>query len=246
MKRVKGPYIKFVYWLTGEDARVFKEEMERTGASVKAVRGVVCSPLDPLNRISLVEPSVWNATCRRQGSWYRSSDKDGLYLAVSSSPLEGWKDRMEFTIQESDFVRPSLATNEEKQALLNNPNILGRIPEEWKQAAEVEKRTYLRWAKMFGSDVADFDSLHVSHTANHANFIEPRFFVHDEDGVIPYSIDRTAHLCSCCLELFGILGSAFKKRLVAPCPGAVTYARLKQDQYLLVEDAQKITGGSHV
>jgi len=83
--------------------------------------------------------------------------------------------------------------------------------------------------------VDDYGFLYLSHSANHANFLSPRFFVRDGEGMIPYSIDRSAHLCSCCVELFQILGGNYQKKMVAPCPGATIFARLKPDQYLLVE-----------
>mgnify|MGYP000047008739 CR=1 FL=1 len=63
------------------------------------------------------------------------------------------------------------------------------------------------------------------------------FFIRDEENIIPYSIDRSAHLCSCCVELFQVLGDEFERKLVAPCPGATIFARLKPDRYLLVEKA---------
>lgn len=77
----------------------------------------------------------------------------------------------------------------------------------------------------------------VRSVRNHANFINPHFFVEDEGGVIPYSIDKSAHLCSCCVELFQVLGGEFHRKLVAPCPGATIFARLKPNRYLLVERA---------
>ena len=109
------------------------------------------------------------------------------------------------------------------------------MPAEWRHIEDVEKRIYLRWARRLGSKVEDYDYLYLSHTANHANFIHPRFFIRDGEGIIPYSIDRSAHLCSCCLELFQVLGGQYKKKMVAPCPGAAIFARLKPDRYLLVE-----------
>jgi hypothetical protein len=39
------------------------------------------------------------------------------------------------------------------------------------------------------------------------------------------------------VELFGVLGGEYKKKLVVPCPGATIFARLKQDRYLLVKKA---------
>jgi hypothetical protein len=88
-----------------------------------------------------------------------------------------------------------------------------------------------------GQDVKDYDFLYLSHTANHANFIKPQFFIQDSEEIVPYSIDKSAHLCSCCIELFGVLGGEYKKKLVSPCPGATIFARLEPDRYLLVEKA---------
>ncbi|MEA2038239.1 MAG: hypothetical protein U9N82_00210 [Thermodesulfobacteriota bacterium] len=231
----KKPYIKHVYWLTKDEEKSLKEELTSRNIKLKSAKGIVCTPLDIINKISSVSPEVWNDTCGRQGSWYRTSDKNGLYLIVSSFELEGYEDKKYATITESDFVALRLATAEDKNELVLDRSLEKRIPEEWKRPGETEKRIYLRWAKRFGSDVQDYAFLYLSHTANHANFINPSFFIKDNDGIIPYSIDRTAHLCSCCVELFQVLGSEYDKKLVAPCPGACIFARLEPDRYLLVE-----------
>jgi hypothetical protein len=228
-------YKKHVYWLTEHEEAQLREELARRDVRVKSAKGVVCTPLDRINTITSVAPEVWNETCKRQGSWYRTSQKRGHYLIISSFLLEGYDDQQAATISESDFVPPRRATLEEKQALMNDPELRKRLPPEWQQVEETEKRIYLRWARRLGSDMSDYDVLFLSHTANHANFIRPRFFIREGKDIIPYSIDRSAHLCSSCVELFQILGSEYKKKLVAPCPGAVIFARLKADRYLLVE-----------
>jgi hypothetical protein len=233
----KGPYRKHVYWLRKAEEGRLRQELAGRGVRLKSAKGIVCTPLDPINKISSVSPDVWSDTCARQGSWYRTSDKHGLYLVVSSFELEDYADRKTATIEASDFVPPRLATEEEKKRLVQDMSLKRRIPREWQQVRETEKRIYLRWARRLGCEVRDYDFLYLSHTANHANFIRPRFFVRDRNGVIPYSIDRSAHLCSSCVELFQILGGQYRKKLVAPCPGATIFARLKPDGYLLVETA---------
>lgn len=230
-----GDYIKHVYWLNGEEEDRLRRELINRNIRLKSAKGIVCTPLDVVNKISSVAPSVWSDTCKRQGSWYRRSGKNGLYLIVSSFPLEDYRDKRQAVITESDFVPPRLATVEDKEALLRTPLLKKKIPPEWAHIEELEKRIYLRWAGRLGSHVERYGFLYLSHTANHANFITPRFFVRDGKGIIPYSIDRSAHLCSCCAELFQILGGEYPKKLVAPCPGATIFARLKPDRYLLVE-----------
>ncbi|HDZ90667.1 MAG: hypothetical protein DRG82_06540 [Deltaproteobacteria bacterium] len=234
-KKKTDSYIKHVYWVTKEEEKELRSELEARGRKLKSAKGIVCTPLDPINKIASVAPEVWGDTCSRQGSWYRHSNKNGRYLIISSFELEDYRDRKEAVITVSDFVPPRLATDDQKNDLVKDPLIQEMMPDEWRHVEDIEKRIYLRWARRLGSDVENYDFLYLSHTANHANFIHPRFFVEDGTGIVPYSIDRSAHLCSCCLELFQVLGGQHKKKMVAPCPGATIFARLKPDRYLQVE-----------
>jgi hypothetical protein len=229
------PYCKHVYWMTPEEEQALGKSLASEHIKLKRAKGIVCTPLDVLNKISSVAPEVWNDTCRRQGSWYRASERNGLYLIVSSFDLKAFRPQKAAVITVSDFRPPKRASLAEKKRLFRNPRLLKRMPQAWSQVRDMEKRIYLRWARRFGSHTDDYDFLFLSHTANHANFISPRFFIREGNGLVPYSIERTAHLCSCCIELFQVLGSEFPKKLVAPCPGASIFARLRPDQYLSVE-----------
>jgi hypothetical protein len=233
----RGPYIKHIYWLTKDEEERLREELAGRNIKLKSAKGIVCTPLDEINKITSVAPDVWDDTCKRQGSWYRTSEKNGLYLIISSFELVDYEEQKAATITESDFVPPSLANLEDKNALVQDSSLKKRVPDDWLHPADLEKRIYLRWAKRLGSDVKDYDFLYLSHTANHANFIKPQFFIQDSEEIVPYSIDKSAHLCSCCIELFGVLGGEYKKKLVSPCPGATIFARLEPDRYLLVEKA---------
>ncbi|MBT3258559.1 MAG: hypothetical protein HN366_19165 [Deltaproteobacteria bacterium] len=235
MAKTNGPYQKYIYWLTRDEALQLQNTLDSRGIKLKHAKGIVCTPLDRINKITSVAPEIWDDTCGRQGSWYRTSDKNGLYLIVSAFELEGFEARRAAVITESDFVLPQPASLTEKQVLIEDPRIQERMPARWRQVDDIEKRIYLRWAKRLGSSVQDYDQLYMTHTANHANFITPRFFIETSESIVPYSIDKSAHLCSCCVELFQVLGSEFKKMLVAPCPGATLFARLKPNRYLLVE-----------
>jgi hypothetical protein len=235
MGKTQEVYRKHAYWLTREEENHLRKELESRGHKMKTARGIVCSPLDRINKLASVAPGVWDETCSRQGSWYRASDKNGLYLVVSSFELEELSARKAATITESDFRPPRLATREEKESLVSEFDVQSKIPSEWPQVKEREKEIYLRWAERLGSKGVSYDFLFLSHTANHGNFIRPRLYLSEGREVIPYSIDRSAHLCSCCLELFQIIGGEYRRKLVAPCPGAVAFARMKPDRYLLAE-----------
>lgn len=231
------PYKKHVYWVTKEQEEHLRDQLAARNVKLKSAKGIVCTPLDRINKISSVAPDVWDDTCGRQGSWYRASEKNGLYLVVSSFDLDLFQDQKAATITESDFIQPRVARLKEKHSLVQKISLEKRIPEKWRHVEDIEKRIYLRWARRLGSCVQDYDFLYLSHTANHANFITPKFFIRNGNGIIPYSVDRSAHLCSCCVELFQILGSEFDKKLVTPCPGASIFARLRPNRFLLVEKA---------
>jgi len=228
-------YVKHTYWLSKTEESGLRKELEGRGIKLKSAKGIVCTPLDEINKIASVAPDVWDDTCSRQGSWYRESDKNGLYLVISSFDLEGYENRKAATITKSDFVPQRSASPDEKKGMIHDPSFEDKVPSAWSEVEDLEKRIYLRWAKRLGSDVADYDFLYLSHTANHANFLNPRFFIEKDHRIIPYSIDRSAHLCSCCIELFQVIGSTYREKLVRPCPGACIYARLEPDQYLLVK-----------
>ncbi len=228
-------YMKHIYWLTGPQVGQLGKELEGSGIKMKQAKGVSCTPLNVINAISCVAPKVWDENCDRQGSWYRASNKNGLHLVVSSFDLKEYKDHKAATVTQSDFTPPRLAGLEEKRAMVSDRGVVPHIPQRWSMVGNWEKRILLRWARRLGSDLKDFDLLYLSHTANHANFIKPLFFIRENEALIPYSIDRSAHLCSACLELFQILGEDYPKKLVAPCPGMTIFARLSPDRYLLVE-----------
>lgn len=231
------PYLKHIYWLSQDEAAGLQASLEAKGIKVKSAKGVVCTPLDEINKISIVSPEVWDETCSRQGSWYRASNKSGRYLLIASNEVEGIADKKAATIRAVDFRPPRLADTEEKLKMSGEKDFVRRIPPGWQKATHLEKKVYLRWAARLGSTVKDFDFLYLTQTANHANFIKPRFFIEQNGQIIPYSIDRSAHLCSCCLEIFQVIGEEHPLKLVAPCPGATLFARLEPDKYLLVEKA---------
>ena len=228
-------YKKYIYWLNEDEENRLREEMKKRGVKVRPVKGVVCLSLHKKIEIASVAPGVWNDLCARQGSWYRKSGKNGLYLIVSNFEVKSYREKLSAIITLTDFTLPGAATQEEKEEMVNDPGFRKQIPDDWWNVSKIEKKRTLKWVNRLGSDIKDYDALHLIHTANHANFSKPRFFVTKDDQVIPYSIDQSAHLCSCCLELFQVLREDFSKILVAPCAGAVIFADLKKDQYLLVE-----------
>jgi hypothetical protein len=226
--------VKHIYWLTEEKEGQLKRTLADRGIKLKSGKAVVCPGLDEITKIISIAPEVWSGTCQRQGTWYKRSAKNGLYLIISSFGLEGFEPYKQAVITRSDFILPNPATRKEKQEMIEDEGFRPSVPKEWYEVSDFEKRLWIRWARRLGSE-DDWDTLFLTHTANHANFTKPRFFLEEDGHIIPYSIDRSANLCSCCLELFGVIGEEWKKKLVAPCSGAVVFSRLEKDRYLLVE-----------
>lgn len=234
----KAVYEKHIYWIDPQTEARLRQDLAARGIRLKSAKGVVCTPLDEINRISSVAPEVWDDTCGRQGSWYRQSDRNGLFLVVSSFPLDDLGLSPSGRIRRVDFRPSRTAGREDMEAMIADPDFMQRVPPRWSRADDVERRIQMRWARRLGAEVEDYDDLYRVHTANHANFLDPRFYVREDGRVVPYSIERSAWLCSCCLELFQVLGRAYARKLVAPCPGAVIFARLQPDGFLLAENLE--------
>ena len=154
---------------------------------------------------------------------------------MSPFELAGYGGRREAVITLSGLAPPTPINTAEKKELVSDPGFMGEVPPEWHDVSEGERRRTLSWVRRLGSDRMDYDFLFLTHTANHANFIRPRFSINEDRSKIPCSIDRSANLCSCCLELFQVIGENLPKKLVAPCAGAVIFAGLEPDRFLLVE-----------
>ncbi len=234
-------YEKHIYWIDPQTESRLRRDLAARGVRLKSAKGVVCTPLDEINRISSVAPEVWDDTCGRQGGWYRQSDRNGLFLVVSSFPLDDTGLSPSGRIRRVDFHPPRTAGREDMEAMITDPAFVPRVPPGWSRADDTERRIQMRWARRLGAEVEDYDELYRVHTANHANFLDPRFYVREDGRVVPYSIERSAWLCSCCLELFQVLGRAHARKLVAPCPGAVIFARLQPDGFLLAENLEQAT-----
>lgn len=133
---------------------------------LKSGKAVACPGLDEASKIISVSPEVWDGTCYRQGSWYRKSEKNGLYLIISSFELEGFERYREATITQSDFLLPRPATREEKGEIVEDEEYKSLVPKEWYSVTDLEKRNWMRWSRRLGSEEA-WDSLFLTHTETH-------------------------------------------------------------------------------
>ncbi len=222
-----GP--KFVYWLPKESVSsllsIIKEKIRR-------VKAPLCAPLDYFKRSYLIEPEAWeNSICPRVEGWYRNSDYAGMYLLVSYKLIDILSPYATVRLTLTDEHLDTAPCQEEIRELFTSNYPERYFPKKWFQVAEKEKKRYVTWLKLKGIDI-DFETLFKYHTANHLNFIRPLIL---KNGDIPQSIAGSAYLCSCCLELYNIVGRDYSRKLVIPCIGATYFANLPMDRFILVE-----------
>ena len=229
-------YRKFVYWLSSENFLTLKEELKADGFPQNYPQKAVCMPLLPDVKIGYILPETWKKfpLCRRQLSWYGVSRLAGLVLVVTSFNLDKYDAYLSAVIRKSDFTSDKCPGREEQLRLISQKSYQQKKPNRWEDIASEYPGKLDKWLKLMGVAHISFKELFITHCANHANFIDPVYFVSDETGPIPYSIDKTKFVCSACLEFYNIIGQNHHKKLVLPCPGAVKFAGLPEDQYFEV------------
>ena len=235
-------YQKFCYWVDPKDLETLQRSHEAKGVQPAEETLIPCRVLRSTRGLSLVVPKAWEGFCKRRTSWYLSSEKVGKFLVVSNLPLELSGLGNPILITESDFKPDRLPTSEEIVELAESVSFRKRKPRIWDKIDPIEKDVQKRWVERQGiSEPFDFDKTFLIHSANHSNFISPRFYIVLNDAKIPYSISDSAHVCSSCIELFDILGEQCPVKYVVPCIGAVQFAHLLKDQYFEVKSGNTRT-----
>jgi hypothetical protein len=194
----------------------------------------VCVPLSKKIEIGFVPRDGWNkyALCRRQLTWFSPAVRYyGQILVISSRRIEEIDADPDVIICERKLKRPKPPDRTQQLCLIERESYQTVRPEAWEEIGEEDSELQERWLKVMGVRGITYKELFITHCANHANFIEPAHFIEEGNGPVPYSIAKTTHICSACLEFFNIIGSQFKKKLVIPCPGAVLFAGMAPNRY---------------
>lgn len=239
-----APAVRYTYWLDPEQRRDVVETLQRKGIRVRPAKSVMCYPMDPFVSVSYIPVETWSRVCQRQGLWYRNSSRFGQELLVCSFPLEFLAERLNTVIRISSFRPRRYASPEEVELLRRSPRYLQERPEGWEEMGVEERRRWDRWLRRRGVH-ADAQELLAVHCANHANFLDPILYIRRNGIKVPYSIAPSAHLCSCCLELYNIIGGQHPVKLVSPCLGALFFADLPPDTYFEVTGRELQEVDSH-
>jgi hypothetical protein len=227
---------KYAYWLEENRLKDLLEQITAAGFSVTEAKKAVCTPLSKKVQVGVVPPEAWRRTelCKRQLSWYWTSEYAGLYLLISSFALENFSQPAQIILQPSSFRPKKLPDEKEQREMINRKSYLENKPQDWDNFEQEDSSKRSRWMRLMGIRGIAFEDLFLTHCANHANFIEPVYYLEENEQKVPYSIAKTKQVCSACLEFFNILGADFQKKLVVPCPGAVMFAGLPVNKYIEV------------
>lgn len=226
-------YEKYVYWLDSCDFSSLKGVLEEDGKPMIEAKKAVCVPLSKNVKVGFVAPDAWERyeLCKRQLSWYRNSLHAGQFLVVSSYEFEAKGVKPETVIRPSKFHVRLVPSRAEKMIMIESKKYQSAKPQEWENIAADDSGLHDKWLKIMGVRGISYEEIFITHCANHSNFIEPNYFISNENGTVPYSIAKTNHICSACLELFNIIGYQFREKLVVPCPGAVLFAGMAPNRY---------------
>lgn len=231
-------YIKFCYWIDKDRLEDFKKICHTKQINPREEVYIPCRVLKESREICYLSPKVWNGICERKTSWYWKSKKAGMILIISDLPLEGFDLGDPIGIKEIDFKPDQIPLFDEIRTLIESKAYKESKPDQWETFKPKEIEFYRKWFERYQpKEVFDFEKVFIYQSANHANFIHPRFFIYQDGMKIPYSISDSLHVCSSCMEFFDIIGDQWPIKYVVPCIGAVLFAHLPMNKYFEVKKA---------
>lgn len=237
-------YKKFCYWVDFHRLKSVRRNLEEIQMDLPDESRIPCRVLRASKEIAFLAPPAWNGFCKRRTSWYRNSDRAGKFLIVSNSPLDVPDLESPITIMGSNFMPDRLPNPDEISQLARSKEYQKRKPSEWDKPDPLENDFYQRWfERQQRKEPFDFNKILLSHSANHANFIDPKFFIDMNGAKVPYSIADSIYVCSSCIEFFNILGEQWIEKYVVPCIGAVQFAHLPMDHYFEVKTLRAVNSG---
>lgn len=228
-------YKKYCYWLDLNEFKSVRNDLEGKEIQGNDEAHLPCRVLRASKELGYVAPSAWNGFCKRRTSWYWKSEKAEKVMVVSNKLWDIPECKDPITIVESNFKPDRLPSEKEILELIELDEYRKKKPKGWDKPHAIEKDFYQVYFDRYGATNSfDFDKLLKYHSANHANFLNPKFFIIQDEAKVPYSIADTIHVCSSCLEFFDILGKQWPVKYIVPCIGAVKFAGLPMNDYFEV------------
>ena len=234
---------KYIYWLPHNDFVKFENDVKPTEFELKPARKTSCGTLNAKGKtVRYASPEIFSGLCKRQGSWYRESNKAGSYLVVSEEKLpDKYNQFLDANITESDFSPQSLPDQSGIQKLVDSEEYQSQHPDDWEKKTFKDGLLYKIFFTITGFwGFGDNINKHWNnHRANHANFLTHQYTTDIDGESIPYSVTNNDGVCSSCVEFFNIIDQDSRK-MVRACPGAVYFSSVKREKYYDVQPV-KIT-----
>ena len=229
-------YQKFCYWVDPRELEKIRKSHEKKGVELDDEPRIPCRVLRPSRDIVYLTPPAWYGFCKRRTSWYWESEKSSQVLVVSNTSLDQLGVGNPIIITESNFKPDRFPSADEIPEMIKSKEYQQRKPNRWEKVEPIDIEFYRTWfERRRPNELFDFGKIFASHSANHSNFIDPKFFITQNGTISPYSIADSLRVCSSCMEFFNILGSQWPIKYVVPCIGAVLFAHLPMDQYFEVK-----------
>lgn len=225
---------RFLYWLDEAAFRLLSPILKSAGFSLSSASLTPCQVLRAHDKkVCYATPSVWSRMCVRQGSWYRNSSREGMYMVVSAVRLpDAFAPYLDAMMEQSDFMPESLPDGNELQDIVDAPAYNEQKPDDWEKTSWWDTFSFKMLFSIFRFWKKE-DNLKkhwLGQRANHANFVSKKRTVELDGEQVAYSVTDNASVCSSCVEFFNIVGPGSRK-LVRSCPGAVIFGGAKRHVY---------------
>jgi hypothetical protein len=233
-----------LYWMNQGDFHAARDLLKREGYRLSATLLTPCQVLRAEGkRVVYAPPKIWNGMCKRQGSWYRESERAGQTMLVSRGRLPAALDvHLDAILAATDFMPQALPAEAELEDLVESSEYRSGQPGDWERLSRLDAPLFKAFFTLNGTwGRGDNLKRHwIGQRANHANFLAKRFTTRLDGEEVPYSVTRTKRVCSSCAEFFNVVERSARK-LVRACPGAVTFGGAQRDAFLDVRP-QRTTG----
>lgn len=228
------PPKRYLYWLSEADFERHRPTLAEQGFVFKATPVTPCQVLKSRDKtLYFAPPKIWSGSCKRQGSWYRESQRNGQYMLMSPDPLPDFMAAyLDATMSVTEFKPERLPTDAELQTVVDSTAYQQQKPREWEGKTWLDAvmfKVMFTGARFWGW--GDNLKKHwLGHRANHANFLAKEFTTELDGEQVPYSVTNNARVCSSCAEFFNVVEPESRK-LVRSCPGSVIFSGALREVY---------------
>lgn len=227
-------YQRYIYWVPALQIDEVKQQLKQSGYRLASSIGSQCEVLKVSGKkLGYGTPELFGRLCKRQGSWYRKSDKAGSHVLVSDHPLgDEFSPYLDAKMSASDFQPQSLPNKESLEQLIDSDDYRSNRPDEWERPGAKDSllfKTMFTFTGFWGWG-DNLKTAWLNHRANHANFLAKTYTTELDGAQVPYTVSENDAVCSSCIEFLNIISNDTRK-LVRACPGSITIAGVEKDVY---------------